>query len=260
MSSYTEYFDKLSNMGIELTEGQKLWYGKKAEVLHENMLREYPSYPEEAFMASQVGNWYASQMKELFESGHITKVSYDKSIPMHCAWDLGQADYTCIWFFQINRAGEIMVVDYFQRSDTPLDEIVQVLNSKGYTYGTHIWPHDARARDRAGITFENQAYEFSLSGIVLEQHGLIDGINLVRTTMSKMWFDEERCKEGLQALQNYKKRWNSQIGGFTSQPVHDDASHGSDAMRYLCAGYHLVDDKGSIENDFRAMRSYWGEG
>ena len=226
MNANEDYFAKLENMGIKLTEGQKEWYWKKAEILHENMLREYPSYPEEAFMASQVGNWYASQLKELYENGRVTKISYDKAIPMHTAWDLGQADYTCIWFFQINRAGEIMVVDYFQKSDTPLDEIVRILNSKGYTYGTHIWPHDARARDRAGITFENQAHEFSLSGIILEQHGLIDGINLVRTTLSKMWFDEEKCKDGLTALTNYKKRWNTTIGGFTSQPVHDDASHG----------------------------------
>ena len=73
-----------------------------------------------------------------------------------------------------------------------------------------------------------------------------------------MWFDEKKCQEGLTALSNYKKTWNTTIGGFTSKPLHNEASHGSDAMRYLCAGYELVGDSSSLENDFAAMRSYWG--
>ena len=259
-SHLSDYFADLSLKGIHLTDGQKRWYAKKQELLHEDILREYPSTPDEAFASSQVGNWYSTQMKELYDKGHITTISYDKSCLVHTSWDLGQADYMAIWFFQFNRVGEIMVIDYFQKTDCPLDQIVQVLNSKGYSYGTHIWPHDAKARDRAGITFEMQAHQFNLSGIVLEQHGLLDGINLVRTTLSKMWFDKTKCREGLNALENYKKKWNNQIGGFTSQPLHNDASHGSDAIRHLCAGYQKITDSGTVEDDFAAMRNYWGTG
>ena len=253
-----EYFDKLELDGIKLTDGQKRWYAKKHEILQEDMLREYPSTPEEAFQSSQVGNWYASQIKELYASGHVTTISYDKSQPVHTAWDLGQADYTAIWFFQINRVGEIMIIDFFQRSDTPLVDTARMLTEKGYTYGTHIWPGDARARDRAGITFEMQARDLNLTGYVLEQHGLLDGINLVRTTFGKVWFDQTKCKEGLKALENYKKKWNTQIGGFTSDPVHDSSSHAADAMRYLCAGFSFVQGSGSIDNDMKAIRAYWG--
>lgn len=257
-SQEDSYFDKMSLIGIELTDGQKRWYQKKQEFLHEDMLREYPSTPEEAFSSSQVGNWYASQIKDLYDNGHVMRISYDKTQPVHTSWDLGQKDAMAIWFFQINRVGEIMVIDYFEKSDCPLDQVVQMLNLKGYTYGTHIWPHDARARDRAGITFEMQAHDFSLQGIVLEQHGVLDGINLVRTSLSRMYFDEKRCSEGLKALSNYKKKWNSQIGGFTSQPLHDSASNGSDSMRYLCAGYTKVSSAGTVESDMKAMRNYWG--
>ena len=254
----TSYFDNLDNIGITLNDQQKWWYVKKQSIQGDDMLREFPSTQEEAFLASQVGNWYATQIKELYAKGHITTISYDKSKPVNTAWDLGQSDAMVIWFFQINRAGEIMVIDYFQKSDCPLDEVAQILNAKGYTYGTHIWPHDARARDRAGITFEMQAHNFNLTGMVLEKHGLLDGINIVRTTLSKMWFDEKKCAEGINALSNYKKKWNTQIGGFTSVPLHDSASNGSDAMRYLCAGYTKLTDSGTIESDFAAIRSYWG--
>ena len=254
-----EYFDKLFLEGIKLTKEQKVWYCKKKEMLHEEVFREYPSTQEEAFASSQVGNWYATQMKDLYEDGRVTTLSYDKALPVHTAWDLGQADYMAIWFLQIDRSGEIRVIDYFQRSDTPLDQVVQMLDSKGYTYGTHIWPHDARARDRAGITFETQAREFNVTGFVLQQHGLLDGINLVRTTLPKMWFDKVKCREGLEALSNYKKRWNNAIGGFTSDPLHNSASHGSDAMRYLCSGLSKISTNTDPSSDMKAMRSYWGE-
>lgn len=253
-----EYFDSLHNQGIILTDQQKWWYTKKAETQQEDMKREYPSTDIEAFEASQVGNWYATQMRELRDARHVTKISYDRSQPVNCAWDLGQADHMAIWFFQINRVGELMIIDYFQKQDVPLNNIVDMLNTKGYTYGTHIWPADARARDRAGITFEQQAHAFGLKGYVLESHSLIDGINLTRTTLSKMWFDEERCREGLICLENYSKKWNNTLGGYSSEPLHNQYSHGADAMRYLVAGYQKVSNSTNTEDEMKALRYYFG--
>lgn len=254
-----DYFAKLDLDGIHLSDPQKWWYAKKHEVLHEDMLREFPSKPEEAFQASQEGNWYAMQMKELWDTDHITNVSYDRSMPVYTAWDLGQADYTAIWFFQITRSGDINVIDYFQGRDKPLDQLTQILHSRKYTYGSCIWPADAHARDRAGITFVTQARNFGWNGIVLEQHGLRDGINLVRSTLGRCWFDQNKCKEGLRCLENYKKKWSPIIGGWTSEPLHDEYSHGADAFRYLCSGIaKLNGGQGSLSNDYKALRNYWG--
>lgn len=254
-----EYFDKLYLQGIVLTDGQKKWYEAKYTILKEDMLREYPSTPEEAFQASQEGFWYATQMKELWEQGHMTNVSYDKAIPVHTAWDLGQADSTAIWFFQILRSGDINIIDFFQKKDCPLSQIAAILTSKNYTYGTHLWPHDAAARDRAGITFVRQAGDLGLKGIVLEVHSIHDGIRLVRSTLSKCWFDQKKCKDGISCLENYKKRWSSSIGGWTSEPCHDDASHGADAFRYLCSGLTKITGQGgSLQNDYKALQRYWG--
>jgi hypothetical protein len=254
-----EYFAKLSLDGIALTQGQKLWYCKKYAILQEDMLREFPSQPQEAFQASQEANWYAIQMKELWDTGHVTNVSYDKALPVYTAWDLGQADFTAIWFFQLPRSGDINVIDYFQGRDKPLDQLTQILQAKKFTYGTCLWPFDANARDRAGITFVTQARNYGWTGIVLEQHGLRDGINLVRSTLGKCWFDQNKCKEGLIALENYKKKWSPIIGGWTSEPLHDEYSHGADAFRYLASGIsRLQGGINSLESDYSALRKYWG--
>ena len=258
-SQLEEYFAKLYNQGIRLTDPQKWWYTKKYEIQQEDMLREYPSYPDEAFQASQEGNWYAIQMKELWETGHITRVSYDSALPVYTAWDLGQADYTAIWFFQITRPGDINVIDYFQGRDKPLAQLSIILQSKKYNYSTYLLPHDANARDRAGITFVSQARAYGWNCLVLEQHGLRDGINLVRNTLGKCWFDQHKCHIGLQTLENYKKKWSPIIGGWSSEPLHDEYSHGADAFRTLAAGLSFLSSgfKG-LESQFKALRSFWG--
>lgn len=63
------YFDYLEKEhGIKLTQGQKNWYALKEETQQDLMPQEYPSYPEEAFLAS--GRSYFNQ-KQL--SGDIKR-------------------------------------------------------------------------------------------------------------------------------------------------------------------------------------------
>jgi hypothetical protein len=47
---YVRYFDVLeTRYGIKLDKNQKNWYIAKERILGDDMLREYPSYLEEAF-------------------------------------------------------------------------------------------------------------------------------------------------------------------------------------------------------------------
>lgn len=258
-SDLQEYFNKLAIDGINLSDHQKFWYANKYKTQKDDMHREFPSQPDEAFSASQDGYWYASTLKELYDAGRVTNVSYDRALPVHTSWDLGQADSTAIWFFQINRSDDINIIDFWQKNNTPLDQIAILLKSKGYNYGIHLWPHDANARDRSGITFVQQARPLGISGIVLEPHGFIQGINIVKTTLSKCWFDKTKCVDGLRLLENYKKKWSSSFGGWTSDPVHDSSSHCADSFRYLCAGIKRVTGStGSLDKDFNVLRKYWG--
>lgn len=253
-----DYFNKLSLDGISLIDQQKWWYANKYKTQKEDMFREFPSKPDEAFAASQEGYWYASYIKQIYDEGHVTNISYDRALPVHTAWDLGQADSMAIWFFQINRSDDINLIDFWQKNNTPLDQVVRMLTSKGYNYGKHLWPHDANARDRSGITFVHQARGMGISGLVLEPHGLIQGINLVKTTLSKCWFDKTKCAEGLRLLENYQKKWNASFGGWSSEPVHNESSHCADAFRYMCAGLHrVIGGSKPFQRDMDAIKKFW---
>lgn len=60
---------------------------------------------------------------------------------------------------------------------------------------------------------------------------LDNGIQATRAGFASSWFSEEVCGKGISRLSNYRKKWDQRNGRFTSEPVHNDDSHGSDAYR-----------------------------
>ncbi|MHC4398016.1 MAG: hypothetical protein ACYS1A_20425 [Planctomycetota bacterium] len=155
--------------------------------------------------------------------------------PVHTAWDLGVRDSTGIWFWQTD-GFYINVIDYYENSGEGLAHYAKVLNDKGYLYGDHFAPHDAGQRGKfSGQTLEDRARdELDLDFIVLEKEPNIDaGIETVRALFSKVRFDKNRCELGLNALMNYQKEWNEKRQVFNQRPLHNWASDGADAFRYL---------------------------
>jgi hypothetical protein len=63
-----EYFAKLE-AGRPAHREQRAWYVKKAEQQGEDMKREYPSTPEEAFEASIEGAYFATEMRRCGSRG-----------------------------------------------------------------------------------------------------------------------------------------------------------------------------------------------
>lgn len=60
-----------------------------------------------------------------------------------------------------------------------------------------------------------------------------DGIHAARMLLARCWFDEKRCAPGLEALLHYRKDFNTRLQVFKDTPLHDWASNGADAFRYL---------------------------
>ena len=79
------------------------------------------------------------------------------------------------------------------------------------------------------------AQSLGLSTSIVPKMPVDDGINAVRMTLSRCYFDFEKTKEGLDALRQYK--WAVDDKGVTkNRPQHDWTSHSADAFRYLCTG------------------------
>jgi hypothetical protein len=162
---------------------------------------------------------------------------------VHTAWDLGYRDDTAIWFYQVVR-GEVHVIDYHAVSGANIAELAAVVNAKPYKYGKHYLPHDARAKTlaAAGKSIIEQLAEH-LGGInglaIVPDLSVQDGIQAVRALLPRVWFDADKCRDGIEALRQYQREYDEDKKAFRQTPRHDWCSHPADAFRMLAIAWRL---------------------
>lgn len=198
---------------------------------------EYAQEFECSFEAAVKGAYYSAELEQARAGGRVRTVPIDQILPVHTAWDLGVGDSTAIWFVQALRGGEIRIVDYYEATGEGLPHYAAVLAERRYVYGDHYAPHDIKVKELgSGKSRLEIAASLGIKFRVVQDHKIDDGIHAVRMLLPRCWFDETRCKPGLEALQHYRKDYNQRLGEFKASPVHDWASHGADAFRYLAMG------------------------
>ncbi|MDD9340091.1 MAG: terminase [Providencia heimbachae] len=238
-----DYFDEIaSKHGVHLNERQKAWYYAKEKTLGDDMKREYPSIPSEAFQQSVEGAYYAKQFRFLYENKRIGAIPDNSHLPVHTYWDIGVGDSTAIWF--IREVGEeFHVIDHYSNSGEGLRHYMKVLKDKGYTYASHNGPHDIDNREfgsdaksrrqlaREGYEIDGENYSMRFE--VVPKLSIDEGIEAVREILPLCVFDEHKCEEGIAHLEGYRKEWNDKLGCWKDKPLHDFTSHDADGFRYF---------------------------
>lgn len=188
------------------------------------------------------GAVYANELRQARVEGRITKVPYDSTKPVHTFWDLGESDMTAIWFAQII-GYEWRIIDYYENCGQKIGHYVKECQSRPYIYGNDWLPHDATA-NLVGMakTIEQQVRELGRKPLIVPKTGVANGIAAVRSIFEKCYFDEAKCADGLQALRHYQYKVDPDTGQRSREPLHNFASHGADAFRYLAIA--LRDGKG----------------
>lgn len=189
-----------------------------------------------SFSASIVGAYYAEELNNIELEKRICSVPWQRDSLVITSWDLGVDDMTAIWFFQ--KAGkEIHVIDYIQGTDKGFEPYVDYIRSQKYMYGSHILPHDIKARELSSGTSRKQTLENMLLGkgdiVVCPNHKIEDGITAARSMLNRCWFDKEKTAKGIAALRAYVK-------GKNGKPVHNWASHAADGYRVGAVGWNLA--------------------
>lgn len=197
---------------------------------------QYDQEFECSFLAAIVGAYYGREMASVETAKRITSVSWDPSIPVHTAWDLGVGDSTAIWFCQ--RVGrEWRFIDFIENHGVGLDWYAKELKSRPYVYGEHLLPHDAEVREMTtAVTRTEFLRRLGIQGRVLKAQRLEDGINAARNLLPSCWFDAEKCERGIEALRQYRREFDEQRKVFKNAPLHDWTSHAADAFRYMAIG------------------------
>jgi len=192
------------------------------------------------FESAISGAYYAHEMDRLEADQRIRRVMWEPNLPVHTGWDIGFRDSTCIWFAQIQR-DEVRVIDYIENSGVAVGWYVNELRSRPYAYGTHLLPHDSLVSDlTSGTSIKETLSGLGVQSTVVGKAPVYDGINAVRQLLPRCFFNAEKCKRGVEALQNYRREWDEKRKVFHDKPLHDWSSHGADAFRYLAQGLPQV--------------------
>ena len=84
------------------------------------------------------------------------------------------------------------------------------------------------------FTRVEKARQLGLKATIIDEVGLEDGIEHVRSAFGKLWIDENRCAQLLKCIENYRREYDSSKRVYGVKPLHNWASHGCDALRYMC--------------------------
>jgi phage terminase large subunit len=190
-----------------------------------------------SFDAAILGAYFGKEIAQAERDGRITDVAYDPAVKVYTAWDLGIGDSTAIWFWQV--AGkEIRVIDHYEAHSQGLPHYAGVLAAKPYAYAADWVPHDARVRELGtGRTRVETLVQLGRQPRLVPNHEVEDGINAARMTLPKVWFDRDKCRDGIEALRQYRAEFDEKTKAFKDKPRHDWACHSADAFRYLCMAW-----------------------
>jgi len=227
--------------GATIVALQKAMESERDLIAKGHMLQS--DYDQEWYLSASAaikGAFYAQELQTADREGRITSVPYDPGLPVNTDWDLGVDDAMTIWFSQTSRGGEVRLIDYYEASGEGLPHYIKYLAKKPYVYGTHGAPHDIAVRELG--TGKSRLETAKALGITFKPTPPLpfdDGIEAARLLLARCWFDAQKCEHGLSALRNYRKSWNQRTNMFIGTPVHNWASHGADAFRYLSVRHKM---------------------
>lgn len=242
-----EYFAGLAREGIALTLAQTFWYSKKEDSIGASMKSEFPSTPQEAFEAVIKGAIYGKHVSALRAKKRIVDFEHDTAKPIYCFWDIGYSDFTAIWLLQFS-GRDVCALAYRCSSGQIPAYYAAIAKEWERIYGipisTHYLPHDADSKEFGGKSPREHLVAAGLANIVVVPRtpDLWNGINHLRSLLPRFVFHRTNCghtwshegrdmPSGIQCLEGYHTKEDAGSGVIRETPVHDENSHGCDALR-----------------------------
>ena len=190
-----------------------------------------------------IWNYYGEQIEQARNEKRIWEVPVNKYAKVDVYIDIWVNDSFSLWFKQ-NDWLFYNFIRYFEDNWKMLEYyfsyIEDFLEEKNLSLWKIYVPHDG----------DNKAHSFLVSWetildrfkkhfwnekikLIARPKSVLDWINSVRKIFHKVRIDEVECKQWLNCLENYKKKYDEVNKIFLDKPLHDWASHWADSFRYF---------------------------
>lgn len=202
---------------------------------------QYAQEFECSFEAAILGAYFGKEMADANREGRICDVPYDPELPCYTAWDLGKGANMPVWIWQPTRSG-VNVIDYVEGVHS--DGIPQVLKKtrdKGYKIEADYVPEDALILGHgSGRTRIEQVKLNGGNPRPVMGQKIDDRIFAAKMTLPVTRFDALRCKDGIEALRQYKADYDEVLKTHRDSPLKNWASHPADAFQCLARAWRAL--------------------
>jgi hypothetical protein len=196
---------------------------------------EYLQEMECSFDATAKGMILSRYVEQAEADGRISDdVEYDPEQPVFVNSDIGFRDAAAWWFWQPLPNNRFNIIDFDQASGLDAEDWIDRLSEKFNSFGRVWLPHDARAKTFA--TRRSAMEQFMAAGHrvgIVPRVSTHHRVNAARFMVQHCQFHKTRCKEGLDALRNWKYKFDDVRRVFSLEPDHDGNSHAGDAWSYF---------------------------
>lgn len=225
------------------------WYDNPwfPDVLHKEMRHDFDVDEDKAehiwngAYGSSQGAILAKWIGRAERDGRVNDdVSFDPDgAPLEISADLGFRDTASFWYWQ-RKPGGFSVLKYDADTGLDADDWIpriqeNIRNIDGAKLG-RIWlPHDARAKTFQSkyTTIDRFVTAFGADKVaIVPQSKKLDQINAARNVVPRCEFHRANCEAGIDGLIAWEYSYNEETGVFSREPLHNWASHPSDAFCY----------------------------
>lgn len=201
------------------------------------------------------GAYYSTHLTAARNEGRIGRVGADPLMTIRLFADIGgtgaKADNFVFWVAQFI-GHEIRVINHYEVQGQDLASHLAWMRSEGYTPDrAQIWlPHDGSTNDRVhDVSYESAFKQAGYSVTVIPNQGKGAAkarIEEVRRLFGQVWFDDEKCQGGIDALGWYHEKVD-EVREIGLGPDHDWSSHSADAFGLMCVAHTPPDNSEPLE-------------
>ncbi len=206
-----------------------------------------------SFDAANLGAILARQIGIAEREGRVSNnVEFDPhGAPIEISSDIGRRDSSTWWFWQ-PQVGGYQIVDYDSGFGLDAEAWAERLHKRlgkyklagGKSALGKIWlPHDARAKTFAA---KESAVEIFLRLFgskhvdITPDSSKAHRVNAARVLVPRIKFHAGNCERGLDGLRAWSYEYDEDSKTFSSEPMHDWASHDGDGFSYGCLIMQMI--------------------